>query len=102
MAKEKEVDLALIIGTGPKGRITLEDVEAYLAGPKVVEPVAEVKTSPMAAKLAAELGVDVSQMNVQGRVMKAEAESRGSESDAGGHRPLPGGHDYKNLCAYSG
>lgn len=72
LAKEKEVDLALIIGTGPKGRITLEDVEAYLAGPKVVEPVAEVKTSPMAAKLAAELGVDVSQMNVQGRVMKAD------------------------------
>lgn len=72
LAKEKKVDLALIIGTGPKGRITLEDVEAYLAAPKVVEPVAEVKTSPMAAKLATELGVDVSQMNVQGRVMKAD------------------------------
>ena len=30
------------------------------------------KTSPMAAKLAAELGVDVQQLDVQGRVMKAD------------------------------
>ena len=27
LAKEKDVDLALVEGTGPKGRITLEDVE---------------------------------------------------------------------------
>ena len=54
LAKEKGVDLALVAGTGPKGRITLEDVEAYLTAPKANEPAAEVKTSPLAAKLAEE------------------------------------------------
>ncbi len=72
LAKEKGVDLALIAGTGPKGRITLEDVEAYLTAPKANEPAAEVKTSPLAAKLAEELGVDVSKIQTDGRVMKAD------------------------------
>lgn len=72
LAKEKGVDLALIAGTGPKGRITLEDVEAYLTAPKADEPAAEVKTSPLAAKLAVELGVDVSKIQTDGRVMKAD------------------------------
>lgn len=72
LAKEKGVDLALIAGTGPKGRITLEDVEAYLTAPKANEPAAEVKTSPLAAKLAEELGVDVSKIQSDGRVMKAD------------------------------
>lgn len=72
LAKEKGVDLALIAGTGPKGRITLEDVEAYLTAPKSNETAAEVKTSPLAAKLAEELGVDVSKIQTDGRVMKAD------------------------------
>ena len=72
LAKEKGVDLALIPGTGPKGRITLEDVEAYLTAPKANDPAAEVKTSPLAAKLAEELGVDVSKIQTDGRVMKAD------------------------------
>lgn len=72
LAKEKGVDLALIAGTGPKGRITLEDVEAYLTAPKAGESAAEVKTSPLAAKIAEELGVDVSKIQTDGRVMKAD------------------------------
>jgi len=63
LAKEKGYDLSAIPGTGPDGRITLEDVENFTAGPK---------TSPMAAKLAAELGVDVSKLDANGRVMKAD------------------------------
>lgn len=72
LAKEKDVDLALVAGTGPKGRITLEDVEAYLTAPKADEPAAEVKISPLAAKIAEELGVDVSKIQTDGRVMKAD------------------------------
>lgn len=72
LAKEKGVDLALVAGTGPKGRITLEDVEAYITAPKADEPAAEVKTSPLAAKIAEELGVDVSKIQTDGRVMKAD------------------------------
>lgn len=63
LAKEKGYDLSAIPGTGPRGRVELKDVESFTAGPK---------TTPMAAKLAAELGVDVSKLNADGRVMKAD------------------------------
>ena len=65
-------------GTGPKGRITLEDVEKFLKAEAEKPPV---KTSPTAAKIAAELGVDTTTLGVEGRVMKADvlaaAESAG-------------------------
>ena len=63
LAKDKGYDLHDIPGTGPGGVVVAKDVESFVAGPK---------TSPMAAKLAAELGVDTSKLNVQGRVMKAD------------------------------
>ncbi len=63
LAKDKGYDLHDIPGTGPNGVVVAKDVENFVAGPK---------TSPMAAKLAAELGVDVSKLDVQGRVMKAD------------------------------
>ena len=49
LAKEKGYDLSQIPGTGPNGTVVAKDVENFVAGPK---------TSPMAAKLAAELGVE--------------------------------------------
>ncbi len=72
LAKEKGVPLENIAGTGPKGRIQIEDVVTYLNKPQ--ETVVEVaaKTSPMADKLAAELGVDVSTIPADGRIMKAD------------------------------
>lgn len=42
-----------------------KDVENFTAGPRV-------KTSPVAAKMAAELGVDVASLGADGRVMKAD------------------------------
>lgn len=63
LAKEKGYDLAKIPGTGPNGVILAKDVENFVAGPK---------TSPMAAKLAAEYGVDLNTLDVDGRVMKAD------------------------------
>ncbi len=79
-AKEKGVSLEKLTGTGPKGRITLDDVEDYLASMSIVKTEAmtdtsaetTVKASPMAAKLAKELNIDMSTINVQGRVMKAD------------------------------
>lgn len=74
LAKEKGVDLALVAGTGPKGRITVEDVEGYLnsaaEAPQEEEP--EPKMSPTAAKVAADLGVNPASLNVEGRIMKAD------------------------------
>ena len=78
LAREKRIELSLVEGTGPKGRITLEDVENFLKAEAEKLPV---KTSPTAAKLAAELGVDTTTLGVEGRVMKADvlaaAESAG-------------------------
>lgn len=72
LAKEKGVALANITGTGPRGRITLEDVEAYLSNLHLPTQESNRKTSPMAAKLAAELGVDIHKLDVHGRVMKCD------------------------------
>ena len=78
LAREKHIELSLVEGTGPKGRITLEDVENFLKAEAEKPPV---KTSPTAAKRAAELGVDTTTLGVEGRVMKADvlaaAESAG-------------------------
>ena len=78
LAREKHIELSLVEGTGPKGRITLEDVENFLKAEAEKLPV---KTSPTAAKLASELGVDTTTLGVEGRVMKADvlaaAESAG-------------------------
>ena len=59
----KGYDLSKISGTGPNGVILARDVDAFVAGPKM---------SPMAAKLAAEYGVDVTKLDAKGRVMKAD------------------------------
>ena len=67
LAREKGVDLALVTGTGPNGRIVERDVLAYLDS--------QPKATPTAVKTAATLGVDlaaVSGTGVSGRVMKAD------------------------------
>ena len=33
LAREKGIDIALVTGTGPNGRVTEEDVENYKAAP---------------------------------------------------------------------
>lgn len=72
LAKEKNIELGLIMGTGPNGRITLQDVEDYIANPQPVNSAEKTKTSPMAAKLAEELGVDIETITTDGRVMKKD------------------------------
>lgn len=72
LAKEKNIELGLIMGTGPNGRITLQDVEDYIANPQTVNSEEKTKTSPMAAKLAEELGVDIETITTDGRVMKKD------------------------------
>lgn len=64
-AREAGIDLALVAGSGPSGRIVRKDVDAAAASGG-----ASVKASPVAAKMAAELGVDMASMRKDGRVMK--------------------------------
>lgn len=72
LAKEKNIDIGVVLGTGPNGRITLQDVESYCANPKQEDDVEKTKTTPMAARLAEELGVDVEKITSDGRIMKKD------------------------------
>ncbi len=69
LATDHQLDLADVPGTGPGGRVTREDVEAYLAATEPAESAAEGGTarslgfiSPAVGRLAAEMGVDLAQV----------------------------------------
>jgi pyruvate dehydrogenase E2 component (dihydrolipoamide acetyltransferase) len=69
LAREKEVDLSLVTGTGPNGRIVEQDVVAYLA--------AVPKATPVARRLAEQRGLDLRTMVGTGpsqRITKEDVE----------------------------
>lgn len=79
LAEERGIDLSQIKGTGPGGRITREDIEAYLAAAEIrePEPPAGVKASPAARRLAEERGIDLRQVKgsgPSGRIVVADVE----------------------------
>ncbi|WP_299288880.1 E3 binding domain-containing protein, partial [Thermoflexus sp.] len=59
IAQAHGVDLSAVPGTGPGGRVTKADVEAFLAQ-RAAE--GKVKAAPAARRLARELGVDLQQV----------------------------------------
>jgi pyruvate/2-oxoglutarate dehydrogenase complex dihydrolipoamide acyltransferase (E2) component len=84
MAAEHGIDLGEVAGTGPGGRVTKEDVEAYLhhaEGAADDEPAQAQGSgalgfiSPAVARLAGELGVDLTQVigtGAGGRITKKD------------------------------
>jgi pyruvate dehydrogenase E2 component (dihydrolipoamide acetyltransferase) len=64
MARDLGVDLALVHGTGPDGRIREEDVRAFVDAQKAppAEESAGVRASPMARRIARDLGVDLAKV----------------------------------------
>ena len=76
LAKELGIDIALIPGTGPRGRVTEEDVKNYKPAAPAPAPAAPaepaVKASPLAAKVAADIGLDLKDMPAHGRVLAAD------------------------------
>jgi len=82
MAAEHGVDLRVVVGTGPGGRITREDVEAHLAAQAANtapsrETDGKVKAVPAARRLARELGVDLSTVTgtgPEGRIQSEDVE----------------------------
>ena len=83
VAAEHGVDLGDVPGTGPGGRVTKEDVKAYLAFAEGETPSRAADLSPRAAgfispavgRLAAELGVDLAQVvgtGAGGRITKKD------------------------------
>ncbi len=71
LAKELGIDLALVTGTGPNGRITLDDVKNYKPAPAapVVEEAPKTKASPLAAAVAKDLGIDLEKIGTKDRVL---------------------------------
>jgi pyruvate dehydrogenase E2 component (dihydrolipoamide acetyltransferase) len=68
LAKEKGVDIALVSGTGPRGRVTEDDVKNYRPAPAAPSGP-EVKASPLAEKVAKDLGIDLADVSAKGRVL---------------------------------
>lgn len=65
LAREKSIDLSKVKGTGEDGRIVARDVLNYAEEVKI-------KISPVAAKMAEEYGVDITQIDAKGRIMKED------------------------------
>ena len=56
LADEAGIDISLVAGSGPEGRVVAKDVEAFKeSGPRI-------KMTPVAEKMAADLKIDVSQI----------------------------------------
>ncbi|MFN3988782.1 MAG: 2-oxo acid dehydrogenase subunit E2 [Erythrobacter sp.] len=98
LAEQSGIDLASLIGTGPKGKITREDVEAAIAkgGGAVAAPPAaappaasaapapapaasgqRIIASPLAKRIAADKGIDLALVKgtgPNGRIVRADVE----------------------------
>ena len=83
LAQEHGVDLSQVQGTGPRGRILIEDVEKAAAPVPAAAPAqtsgeVTVQVVPAARRLAQEHGVDLSQVQgtgPRGRILIADVEN---------------------------
>lgn len=75
LAKELGLNLNTVSGTGPRGRISKDDVQSAFEQANQVQ--AEVKISPVAKRLANKLGVDITVIKPtgsRGRISKEDVE----------------------------
>lgn len=84
MALEKNIDITLLEGTGPQGRITTEDVEKYIEN--------KPKVSPVASKIAKKLNIDLSSIKKDGRIMKEDILSLNNSNE-----DLENNHEQKRV-----
>lgn len=86
LAGELNVDVATLRGTGPDGRIVEADVRAAATAPKAAgSPAAAGPASPLAKRLAAELGVDLARVQGTGpggRITKEDVERAAAQPAA--------------------
>jgi pyruvate dehydrogenase E2 component (dihydrolipoamide acetyltransferase) len=66
LASERGIKIEDIIGSGPDGRITVDDVEAYGSTGKAK------KSTPMASKIADKYNVSIDEINKSGRITKQD------------------------------
>jgi pyruvate dehydrogenase E2 component (dihydrolipoamide acetyltransferase) len=81
LAREKDLDIGLISGTGPGGRVIQKDVLAY----EQSAPSARIPITPVARKMAEEMGVDIAQVKGTGpggRIVKEDIEAYAASAKA--------------------
>ena len=66
LASERGIKIEDIVGSGPDGRITVDDVEAYGGTGKTK------KSTPMASKIADKYNVSIDEINKNGRITKQD------------------------------
>lgn len=77
LAEKLGVDLSLITGSGPRGRVTEADVQSA-STVETPKATTRVNASPVAKRLASELGVDLSLLQgsgARGRITKEDVEA---------------------------
>jgi pyruvate dehydrogenase E2 component (dihydrolipoamide acetyltransferase) len=79
LARELDVNLAAVFGSGPEGRVTEEDVRRHASAPAAPARAGavEVRASPLARRLAAEHGLDLAAIQgtgPDGRIDKGDVE----------------------------
>ena len=66
MARENNIDITKIAGSGPRGRIVKEDILKNLSSPGKPSGEARIKISPLARRTARESGIDYKVENITG------------------------------------
>jgi pyruvate dehydrogenase E2 component (dihydrolipoamide acetyltransferase) len=99
VAQERGIDISLVTGTGPGGRVTEEDVKNFVpaeapaaAAPPTATAAGEVVASPVARKLAESLGVDLQRVRGTGpggRITREDVEAAAAGTAASAAAPAP-------------
>lgn len=85
LAEEKGIDISLVAGSGPDGRIVVADIEKYLATAPAPQAGDRVKASPLAKKVAQELAVDLTKITgtgPEGRIVEEDVRKAASKAAA--------------------
>jgi pyruvate dehydrogenase E2 component (dihydrolipoamide acetyltransferase) len=85
LARDLGIDLALVKGTGPQGRITEQDLRLYQTVKMVPQKVEATSISPVAQRMADEMGIDLALVKgsgPQGRVTKEDVRAYAQRSEA--------------------
>jgi pyruvate dehydrogenase E2 component (dihydrolipoamide acetyltransferase) len=87
MAEDLGLDLSTVAGTGPRGQVIREDIEAHLRAQETATAPSEggeapVRAVPAARRLARELGVDLRQVRGSGPAGRIQSEDVRKASEA--------------------